>query len=139
MKLSPPKLFSLLQISRPKRTRYFVFTRVNPRDHDYDLLIDMCQKHDFMLAYKTVRDGWKIRLHGMLVMRGPPTVADDIMNLLPNFMVTPLSEEFTDGIDWVCSIQSGEGHFFIDGEILFNGKEHPFVDVKRSLFSDYTG
>ena len=122
-------------VLRPKRTRYFTFTRTDPGSRDYDLLIEMCGRHDFMCGYKTVRDGWKTRLYGFLVLRGPSTVVDDIANLLPNFLVTPLDHEFSNGFDWVCNIQSGEYHFFVDGEIFFNGKEHPLRDVKKNLFS----
>lgn len=122
---------------KPKFTRYFVFTRVNPRESDYDLLRGTCERIDATLAYKTVRDASKVRLMGFLILRGPRTFSDDIGRLLPNFLVTALTSDIDDVWHWLeVSPKSCGDVFFIDGEVFFNGCSHPFYDIKRMLFSD---
>lgn len=121
---------------KPVFTRYFVFTRVDPRDLDYERLRGVCEMIDAHLAYKTVRDASRIRLIGCLVLRGPRTVADDIGCLLPNFLVTAMTSDVDDIWHWFeVSSSKTDGSFFIDGEIFFNNHSHPFDDLKRVLFS----
>ncbi len=117
----------------PKRTRYFTFTRVNPRSQDYAILLDTCERIDASLGYKTVRDGQKIRLLGFITLRGPATIADDILRLLPNFNVTSLNRRFGSGFDWLAEARSGS-RFFVDGPMFHNYKGHPFQQLKTQLF-----
>ena len=114
---------------RPKFTRYFVFTRVDPRTSDYDYLLETCSRIDAWVVYKTMRTGFRTRMLGFLILRGPRTVSDDIALLLPNFLVNELPVHFHDGWDWIDSVSGGGGE-----EIFFNGKAHPFIDIKKQLF-----
>ena len=115
------------------KTRYLVFTRVNPTSGDYVKLLDVADKIDACLKYKTVMDGAKYRLVGFLVLRGRPTYAADIGRLLPNFNVTFLSCRFDDGYDWIGQVRL-DGGVFVDGPVFQNYKDHPFVGLKRALF-----
>ena len=115
-------------LQRPKFTRYFVFTRVNPRTSDYDHLLETCSRIDAWVVYKTVYDGFKIRMLGFLVLRGPRTVSNDIALLLPNFLVNEMPGHFNDGWDWLDAVSSK------GDEVFFNGKTHPFTDIKKKLF-----
>lgn len=106
-------------------TRYFTFTRVNPKASDYDLLVGTCSKVDAYLSYKTVRDGGKVRLFGIIVLRGPSTIADDIGQLFPNFNLTPMVGEFDDNFERLMSSGGGE---------VIHHNEHPFFGLRRALF-----
>lgn len=114
---------------KDKRSRYFVFTRVNPRASDYDLLVMTSEAINASLVYKTFRTLTTVRLVGFLILRGPTTVSQDIGRLLPNFLVTWLGEQFDDGYHWLNA-----HHPTIDGEIHFNQRGHPFGDLKKKLF-----
>jgi len=119
-----------------KRTRYFTFTRVNPYSCDYSHLLDVCERIDGSLCYKTIRDGWKIRLMGFIVLRGPTTIVDDIRRLLPNFNVTLLDMEFESGYDWIVNTKPNGEEFFVDGAVFQNAKVHPFHGLKACLFPE---
>ena len=126
-----------------RRTRYFVFTRINPSIAEYSHLVKVCEDINASLGYKTVQDGEKLRLVGFLVLRGPSTVSGAIGRLLPNFIVSPLHFLFNDGFHWLHTIPVGvivtkkrrypDGPMTL-GTVFFNGKAHPFDDLKRSLF-----
>jgi len=120
---------------RSKRTRYFVFTRVNPSSSDYDRLLGECQRIDASLGYKTIRDGWKVRLVGFIVLCGRTTIPDDIGRLFPNFNVTSLGPGFQDGFDWMAGVAESESGFFVDGATFNNAIEHPYVQLKTLLFA----
>lgn len=100
------------------------------------MLLGTCENIDACLSYKTVRDGVKLRLVGTLLLRGPPTYADDIGRLLPNFLVLPLAKQFDHGKQWLEAVGSDgvDSSFFIDGEVYSNSKEHPFQMLKNNLF-----
>lgn len=129
-------IFMMELLKKQTRTRYFVFSRVNPRYDDYELLVETCDRIDACLGYKTVRDGWKVRLIGFLILRGPSTIEDDLGRLFPNFLLTPLGHEFHGACDWLASQRMDDGHWFIDAEPQFNNKEHPFEMLRVRLFND---
>ena len=119
---------------KQRRTRYFIFSRVNPRHDDYEHLVDTCEKIEACLAYKTVRDGWRVVLTGFFILRGPSTIQDDIRRLFPNFLLTNLSLQYQESLEWLVGAKLEGLPFFQDGEIFSNGKEHPFQSVKKNLF-----
>ena len=127
VKLLPPLHFY-------RFTRYFVFSRVNPVSQDYELLRGVCERINASLGYKTVRDGVRIRLVGFISLRGPPTIADDIGRLLPNFLVTKLGCKHVDGFHWMAEVASDDGSLLVDGVVTHHYKEHPFKTVKTRLF-----
>jgi hypothetical protein len=101
----------------PVDTRYFSFTRVNPKAGDYDALVKTCNRVDAYLSYKTVRCGERTRLFGIIVLRGPPTIADDIGRLFPNFNLTPMTGEFDANFERLMGNTSG-------GDVIQHS-EHP--------------
>ena len=115
-------------------TRYFTFTRTwKDQDHvtnrDYINLIAVSNKIDSSLFFKTIRDGEKIRLLGVLTLCGPTTIADDIARLLPNFNVMPLGNEYIDPVEWMV-----DQHAEVDGPVFHNYRGNPFRDVRKQLF-----
>jgi len=115
-------------------SRYFVFTRVNPRPKEYASLLETCQKFDICLSYRTKRDVKRGRsvLTGFLVLRGPRTYADVLGRLFPNFLVAPLSGRHENGFDWMRAY--GGDHLIDDEPVFFDCKEHPYASVKKRLF-----
>jgi hypothetical protein len=112
----------------PVDTRYFSFTRVNPKISDYDALVKTCNRVDAYLSYTTVRCGEKTRLFGIIVLRGPPTIADDIGRLFPNFNLTPMTGEFDANFERLMGVTSGDD--------VIQHNEHPFFSLRRALFRD---
>jgi hypothetical protein len=109
-----------------KYTRYFLFTRVNPKESDYALLVATCERIDAFLGYQVLHDSeGVVRLSGFVVLRGPRTFVGDLCLLFPNFNFTPMSDVY----------ELGGVNFdsFPDGTFLLG--EHPFVKLRRSLFS----
>lgn len=116
------------------RTRYFLFTKVNPQFHDEMVLKDTCQQINAFVGY-TIIDREMLRkrsddsqpskrkkvdvLCGFLVLRGPITDVGSLAVWFPNFILSPAPASF----NMAC----------IPGSFSFYGK-HPFKDVKRNLF-----
>lgn len=116
------------RLQHSKFTRYFLFTRVRPRDGDYSLLIDTCGKINAFLGYRTVFDSAGVkRLLGFFVLKGPRAFVQNLCRLFPNFNLTPMASEnplaFFDYIDF-------------DGLVIFFG-EHPYRDVRKCLVNIY--
>lgn len=108
------------------RTRYFTFTRVNPKVGDYERLVRTCKEIDAFLSYKTVRDGKVVRLFGIIVLRGPSTISDDIGRLFPNFNLTSMGGEFDSNFGRFMESAGGD---------VVQHNEHPFFALRRALFN----
>ena len=120
-------------VQGPKRTRHFTFTRVNPCDVDYERLWKVAHNINADLGFKTVSVGGREVLYGFLTLHGPATIADDIGNLLPNFLVHCLVDSYLTGFDWLDAVQGYETFFFQTATFV-NGKGHPFQKLKARLF-----
>ena len=116
-----------------KRTRYFIFSRVNPLSRDYATLIQECERIDALLVYKTVRVRGIPKLIGFFVLRGPVTVVDDIARCFPNFLINRLDTRYDDGFEWLAEQQGYDGRLFNDARVHRNRKEHPFIETKKRL------
>lgn len=117
-----------------RSTRYFVFSCVNPLSQQYDHLIDTCNRINASLGYKTVREGWKVRLIGFIILRGCRTNARDLRRLFPNILLTQMDRDSFDGYDWMDRFNHGRRPFFMDGEVFTNGRAHPLSELRRTLF-----
>jgi len=105
------------------RTRHFFFTRVNPTARDYDLLVKTCEKIDGFLRYRTVIDKTtlRVRLTGIIILRGPCTIVQDLERLFPNFVLTAMVGRIFDRMDEKFKPVKVFG-------------DHPFFEVKKELF-----
>lgn len=76
-------------VSADTATRYYLFSRVNPKPRDFQDLIDKCNEIDADLGYKTVKIGDRFRLEGFMVLRGARRVndIDSLMRMFPNYMI----------------------------------------------------
>lgn len=122
-----PSVVDIVPDKPAKLTRYYTFTRVNPKSSDYDLLVRTCHRINAYLGYRTLRDADKVRLIGFIVLRGPKTIVDDIEQLFPNFHLMSMVGCFGDNY-------SDLG----DDDTIITANEHPFVSVRKSLFRDDT-
>lgn len=95
-------------------TRYFEFSRVNPKEVDYALLHYVCRKIDAYYGIKLEKKGKRVHLHGFIMLRGRPTFQGDLCQLFPNFHLTYMKGEIGKGFETF-------------------GK-HPYDDIKRVLF-----
>ena len=97
----------------------FIFSKTSPWSSDYEMVVGIADKLDASLSYKTVRDGWTIRLYGFLKFREPKDF-NIVIALLPNFLVQRMGPLYSDGIDWLKSITTtgDDGSFFVDGDIV---------------------
>lgn len=95
-------------------TRYFNFTRTNPKPHDYELLKGVCKNINAACFMDTIVDsGGVTRLQGYMVLWGPRTHKEDLARIFPNFLITPMEQgEF---------VRLPPGH-------------HPFDCIKKKLF-----
>jgi hypothetical protein len=113
------------------RTRYYTFTRVNPKCSDFELLVSTCERIDAHLGYLTIPDDGKIRLVGFIVLRGPETVIGDIEQLFPNFNLTPMEGTSFDGV-----VSDAQKKAELIGAVLVTHNCHPFEGIKRALFHE---
>ena len=107
-------------------TRYFLFTRTNPRVSDYELVVRVANKIDAHLGYATVYNGGTRVLKGFIVLRGPRTFVGTLCKHFPNFLlfaVDAMETYFDFNLDSVP-----------DGVTMVN--EHPFQEVRKTLFKD---
>ena len=100
-----------------RRTRYFLFSRLNPSQRDYELLKEVCNGIDAYLGYQTSFLGCQ-RLEGFIVLRGPRTRASNLSGFFPNFYI------------WAAP----HGFLFEDlnHDVVF--KEHPYKCIRKDLF-----
>lgn len=103
-----------------KVTRYYEFTRINPKAFDYMLLINRCKEINAYLGYFVEYHGGKVYMKGFVV---PPhrSVISDIQRMFPNFNFTHI-EDFS---VTEKEVQDASGALF------FNC--HRFSSVKRLL------
>ena len=96
----------------------FIFSRASPWSSDYEMVLGIADKLDASLSYKTVRDGWTIRLYGFLKFREPKDF-NVVIALLPNFLVQRLGPLYSSGLEWLKSISANDNEaFFLDGDIV---------------------
>ena len=132
--------FPLPHVNKEKLTRYFTFSRVNPRLQDYHWLIETCLNIDAFLVYKTYRDinrfaQVRTRLVGFMVLRGRKTVVSDLGRLFPNFFLTGFHKDTEDIFDVIRSWHDNEALWISDADdTTFFVNEHPFEGVRRKLF-----
>lgn len=119
MEVTPPPLPSW---RRNKNTRYYRFTRVNPKSVDYTLLISRCRSINAYLSYVVTYDGNRVQVNGFII---PPhrTVIGNIQRMFPNFLFSHI-----DDFSILEREMEGVGATFIN--------EHRFKSIKRVLFSD---
>ena len=119
MDVTPPPIPSW---KRNKNTRYYKFSRVNPKASDYTLLISRCRAINAYLSYVVVCDGNRVQVDGFVI---PPhrTVIGNIERMFPNFLVSHIE-------DFSILEKAMESA----GAVVIN--EHRFKSVKRILFSD---
>ena len=114
-------------------TRYFTFTRTNPTTNDYDMMLETSDRINASIGFKTIRDGWKVRLVGYIILRGPLAYEEDIARCFPNFLVTKMGPGVEMARDWLKSVDTGDP-FFVDGFELFNARGNPYQSIKKTLF-----
>jgi hypothetical protein len=100
-------------------TRYFMFSRVNPRDDDYDLLLAECGRLNVYVGFRTVISFGVTRLVGFLMFTEGRVSHDVLARALPNFLVVPM-------VSTDPPIDESKGFTYFGG--------HPFHDIKRLLF-----
>jgi len=104
-----------------KFTRYFLFTRVNPKPGDFETLFETCKRIDAYMGCKRFNVDGRERLVGFIVLRGNRAFLRSICREFPNFNITEMP-----GHGW-------EGVFNEDSyDIIVN--KHPFIELKRKLF-----
>lgn len=104
-------------------TRYFIFTKINPTDDDFNRLYAAANEVDAFLGYSYNRIGKsnKHSLVGFLILRKSPTNAGRLISHLPNFILKPAkSKDFAK----CCK-----------GYIVLHGN-HPLNDIKKLLFEE---
>lgn len=104
-------------------TRYFLFSRVNPRKKDYGLMITACKKIDAYFGYRTVSDGVKVLLKGFIVLRGRKTNVGRIVCYFPNFILKEVPRHFDFDLD------------DLPDDVVVGG-HHPFGFLRRDLFKE---
>lgn len=121
-------------MSRPEvLTRYYTFTNTNPTEQDYEYLINSCNRINAYLVYNTIVVPGKtegavyisprIRLQGRIVLPDGPTHLDDIVRLLPNFLVHQTTVRDDELFDFVKPNA---------GDIVYG--RHPYRNLKKKLF-----
>lgn len=111
------------------RSRYYVFTRINPTKKDYDRLINVCRKHDIHLVYQTNKiNDKKYALIGFLILRLGQSTALRMHPLLPNFFLGVLPAHFDTGYDWINEFPG-----IPSGPYFHDQKGHPFHVLKKNL------
>jgi hypothetical protein len=105
-------------------TRYFTFSRCNPRDKDYDVLIGSCDVINAFLGFKDEldEDGFVVKLKGMFILHGPKAYADQLITFFPNFLLVAMEPDMHDS-------------FNSHNDFTFIG-EHPYARIRKRLFSD---
>lgn len=106
-----------------KITRYFLFSKINPKDDDYRLIIDVCKRINACLGFRTTTCDGKTRLKGFIVLRGSRTSAGSLRHLFPNFLLTAVPSEFDFNMNE------------IQADVQVRGT-HPFETLRRDLFKE---
>lgn len=105
-------------------TRYFVFSKVAPTPDDYSFFVDTCAKINAFFGYRTIVRGSRRELRGFIVLRGNRSSDRPIQREFPNFLVRTVD------IGFDFSLGNAPD------DMVFGGGDHPYDDVKRSLFGD---
>lgn len=95
-----------------------MFSRINPRDDEYDLLIGFCIRLDAFCGFRTVEINGVSRLVGFLIFKNSRVSPVVVIRALPNFLIIPMGSD-------PCPDESKGFTYF---------GQHPFVDLKRILF-----
>lgn len=99
-------------------TRYFLFSRVNPKDDDYDLLIERCIRLGIYAGFRTISPQGVERLVGFLIFKDGRVLPSALVREFPNFLVIPMGSH-----GWP---DESKGFTYFGG--------HPFDDLKHLLF-----
>lgn len=108
---------------RTRRTRYFVFSKVNPTDKDFRLLINNCsaiKAHYY--GYLTHYDGTSKRktlLEGFFVLSKNPTYPTFLYSWFPNFLIRQMP---------ACMMLED-----INPSVVVVGS-HPYISCRNDLF-----
>lgn len=114
-------IISKMPSHHPHWTRYFLFSRVNPRATEIDMLLRQCDKHDVFLGYRfddTVKN--KVVMKGFMIMqeRGDE---EGVHTLFPNFLIKEMPKSFQFDYHAVTD------DFVVEGC-------HPYTEVTKDLF-----
>lgn len=109
-------------------SRYFLFTRVNPRLSDYECLINGCKSIHAFYGWKetsTYNDDGSVAsslLRGFLILENDPATCFSLSHTFPNFLIVtaPKYMDF-DLASLPTDVNVGPG-------------SHPFASLKRRLF-----
>lgn len=108
--------------------RYFIFTRVNPKEIDYDRLDLVAGRINAFIGYRTLTatgsDSRKM-MKGFVVLKGERTTVKKIIRFFPNFLLTAIPSTFE--MDFSD----------LPGDTVFLG-HHPLDCIRRRLFPDET-
>lgn len=105
---------------KPRRTRYYEFSRVNPSESDFELLIGTCRRIDAYMGYTIFTEGGRLRLHGFVVLPHRDEVFN-ISRLFPNFM-----------FKYIRCFMAKEEELRADSNAIFLNR-HPFLTLRRKL------
>ena len=111
--------------SKPKRTRYFLFHRVNPKPEDYTMLVEVSETINAFITYVTECQKNRRILKGFIILRGQTTcVTGQTLHLyFPNFMLQSVSKHFHFNFEDIPQTAVSIG-------------DHPYQDLKKTLFKD---
>lgn len=121
---------TLKPVVKPRRSRYFLFSRVNPSDKDFKLLSDSCDaiKAEYY-GYFVEREGRgilkkrKTTLKGFFVLSHATTFATRLEGWFPNFLVYSMPESMVSDFDRLPS------------DLTVSGS-HPYKGLKANLFDE---
>lgn len=100
-------------------TRYFIFTRKNPRPIDFERLVDNAEKLDIYMGYHVTRERNEVLLTGFLVMRGRKSKVSILSRSFPNFLIRPIPGRFD------INFHNTDGVYM---------NKHPFDGLQKRLF-----
>lgn len=103
-----------------KNTRYYEFTRVNPKAFDYLLLINRCKQIKAYLGYVVSRDNGKTRMRGFVVTYHRTNIKN-MHIMFPNFNFTYVENFLVSEKDLIDAC----------GSVVINN--HRFKGVRKAL------
>jgi hypothetical protein len=107
-------------------SRYFVVTRVNPREGDTDKFLSSCDSIKaswYGYCVKDTKNGKKV-MRGFFVLSGPPSFPRQLESWFPNFLIMKMP--VTMEMDSLCQVPRDSG--------LIVCGEHHLIDVRINLF-----